>query len=138
MKTKYLNVQTKGEIDVIDITKDIRRFIDDINLQEGHVVIFHPGSTASITTIEYEGGLIEDLKRTIQDLVKKGVGYQHDMIDNNAHSHLRATLLRPNLTVPVVGGSLTLGTWQQIILVDLDVRPRNRRVVLQAFGVKRD
>ncbi|RMG37576.1 MAG: YjbQ family protein [Methanobacteriota archaeon] len=136
VETEFFGVQTNGEIDVIDITENVEHFISEIGLQEGNVTIFHPGSTASITTIEYERGLVEDLKEMINILIQKGIGYQHDLIDNNAHSHLRATLLRPSLVVPVVGHSLLLGKWQQIVLVDLDVRPRNRRVVMQAMGIK--
>lgn len=136
VKTHTIMVPTNGEIDIIDITEQIQEFVRKTGIQEGNVTIFHPGSTAAITSIEYEEGLVQDLKKMISSIIPRGAGYRHDLIDDNAHSHLRATLLRPNLTIPITTGIPILGTWQQVVLVDLDVRPRNRRVVLQAMGVK--
>ncbi len=135
IETKELSVDTSGEIDIIDITDELDKFVHESGIREGRLTVFHPGSTAAIITTEYEHGLIEDLKKTIARIIPRRDDYLHDRIDTNARSHLRATFLQAELTIPIIKGRLVLGTWQQVALVDLDVRPRRRRVVLQIMGI---
>jgi len=123
-------LRTKGEIEVIDITSKIRELVRNSGVRNGVVIVFVPGSTAAISTIEFESNLIEDFKELLSKLAEKG-GWRHPI---NAHSHLRATLLSPSITVPIVDGELTLGVWQQIVFIELDTRPRNRRVIVQVIG----
>ncbi|ASJ10494.1 hypothetical protein A3L12_03860 [Thermococcus sp. P6] len=132
--TRELRFRTKGEIDLIDLTQDIEDLVRESGIENGQVLIFVPGATGAVITIEHERGLLEDLKNTLRELIPKGKGYLHDRIDNNAHSHLRATLLGASECLPVVNGRLVRGTWQQIFFVELDVRPRNRRVLVQIIG----
>ncbi|AEK73573.1 hypothetical protein GQS_08395 [Thermococcus sp. 4557] len=132
--TKELRFSTKGEIDLIDITREVERIVDESGIENGYVLVFVPGATGAIVTIEHESGLLEDFKRALKELVPKGKGYLHDRIDDNAHSHLRATLLGASECFPVVDGRLVRGTWQQIFFVELDVRPRHRRVIVQVMG----
>ena len=131
---KELQLSTGGEIDLIDITREVERFVEESGIANGQVLIFVPGATGAVVTIEYESGLLEDFKRILRELVPKGQGYKHDLIDNNAHSHLRASLLGPSLVLPVIDGELMRGIWQQIFFVELDVRPRRRKIILQAIG----
>jgi len=130
--SKELRFSTKGEIDLVDITAEVERVVEESGIQNGHVLVFVPGATGAIVTIEHEPGLLEDFKRTLRELIPKGAGYLHDRIDDNAHSHLRATLLGE--CFPVINGRLVRGTWQQIFFVELDVRPRHRRVIVQVVG----
>ncbi len=132
--TKTVSLQTQGEIEIIDLTTHVERFISEAGLTNGIITLFVPGSTGAITTIEYEPGCINDLKRAIRMILPEKQGWQHDRIDNNAHSHLRAAFLGPSLSIPVENGSAVLGTWQQPVFIELDVRPRHRRIVLTAIG----
>ncbi|QDA32091.1 YjbQ family protein [Thermococcus indicus] len=132
--TRELKFQTKGEIDLIDITREVERIVEESGIENGQVLVFVPGATGAIVTIEHESGLLEDFKRALRELIPKGKGYLHDRIDDNAHSHLRATLLGASECLPVVDGRLVRGTWQQIFFVELDVIPRQRRVVVQVVG----
>ncbi|WP_148883297.1 secondary thiamine-phosphate synthase enzyme YjbQ [Thermococcus aciditolerans] len=132
--TRELRFQTKGEIDLIDITREVERIVEESGIENGQVLVFVPGATGAIVTIEHESGLLEDFKRALRELIPKGKGYLHDRIDDNAHSHLRATLLGASECFPVVDGRLVRGTWQQIFFVELDVIPRRRRVVVQVMG----
>jgi len=132
--TKELRFSTRGEIDLVDITREVERVVKESKIQNGQVLVFVPGATGAIVTIEHESGLLEDFKRILRELVPRGAGYLHDRIDDNAHSHLRATLLGASECFPVVGGRLVTGTWQQIFFVELDVRPRHRRVMVQVMG----
>ncbi|ASJ07717.1 hypothetical protein A3L11_00105 [Thermococcus siculi] len=129
-----LRFSTGGEIDLVDITHGIERIVRESGIKNGQVLVFVPGATGAIVTIEHESGLLEDFKRALRELIPKGKGYLHDRIDDNAHSHLRATLLGASECFPVVDGRLVRGTWQQIFFVELDVRPRHRRVVVQVMG----
>ncbi|USH00624.1 secondary thiamine-phosphate synthase enzyme YjbQ [Thermococcus argininiproducens] len=129
-----LKFSTNGEIDLIDITYAIEEIVERSGVKNGQVLVFVPGATGAIVTIEHERGLLEDFKRLLKELVPKGAGYKHDLIDNNAHSHLRASLLGPSLVLPVVEGRVIRGTWQQIFFVELDVRPRRRKVIVQVIG----
>jgi secondary thiamine-phosphate synthase enzyme len=131
-----VTVATKGFTDVCDLTDSVREALRSAGVTEGLVSVFVPGSTAGVTTIEYESGVIEDLKRACERLAPEGIHYDHDARwgDGNGFSHVRASLLGPALTIPLSGGELMLGTWQQIVLVDFDNRPRTRRVVIQILG----
>ncbi|MDD4909542.1 MAG: secondary thiamine-phosphate synthase enzyme YjbQ [Candidatus Omnitrophica bacterium] len=134
--TKHLNLKTKGAGDLIDITARIQDNLGDSGLKEGNVTVFVIGSTAAITTLEYEPGLISDLKELYERLVPSGKTYAHDEAwgDANGFSHLRAALQGPSLTVPFVSGRLILGTWQQVVLAEFDHKPRQRKIVLQFAG----
>jgi secondary thiamine-phosphate synthase enzyme len=134
--TKVITVTSNGESDMIDITRQTDESIKASGLQDGIVTIFVPGSTASITTIEYELGLKKDFPKMLARIAPSEIEYGHDNTwhDGNGHSHVRASLIGPSLTVPFKNKSLMLGTWQQIILLEMDTRPRERKVVLQIIG----
>ena len=136
IKTVTLQLNTKGDAQVIDITSAVAKAISDSNIESGIVTLFVPGSTAGLTTIEYESGAIEDFQRLFDEIADPSRHYAHNARwgDGNGHSHVRSALLGPSLTVPFTDSSLLLGTWQQIILVDFDNRPRSRRVVVQIMG----
>ncbi len=132
-----IELSTCGNADIQDITDEVSQLISESGLQDGTVTIFCPSSTSAVTTIEYESGAVSDLKRLFDQVVPPGQPYAHNARwgDGNGHSHVRAALLGPSLTVPFVNGSLTLGTWQQIIFLDFDNRPRQRQLILQIMGV---
>ena len=128
-------LSTKGNADMVDITGKVTEMLESAKLMEGIVTIFVPGSTASVTTIEYEPGLLADFPEAMDRLVPRG-WYHHDATwgDGNGHSHVRASLMGPSIVVPFHKGMLMLGTWQQITLVDFDNRPRERRIIAQMIG----
>jgi secondary thiamine-phosphate synthase enzyme len=134
--SKKLTLKTRGNGDTLDITLAVARAIDEASLASGVVTLFVVGSTAALTTIEYEDGAVSDLGHAIERLAPRGLEYEHHLRwgDDNGHSHVRAALLGPALSVPFVDGRLTLGTWQQIILIDFDTRPRQREIVAQIMG----
>ena len=134
--SKQLTLNTQGEGDTLDITSGVERAVREAGVKNGVVTLFVIGSTAALTTIEYEPGALADLKRAFEVIAPRDQEYQHHLRwhDDNGHSHVRAALLGPSLSVPFVGGQLTLGTWQQIILIDFDTRPRQRKVVAQIVG----
>ena len=134
--TKTLFYQTRGENDIIDITNDITQALNTSEVNNGTVTIFVPGATGAITTIEYEPGLLLDLPNTLEKIAPKNILYEHEKRwhDGNGHSHVRASLIGPSLTVPFADGKLTLGTWQQIVFLELDVRSRRRKIILQIIG----
>ncbi len=134
--TDSFTIQTAGDTDVIDITPQVMSFIADSEISSGTVTVFIPGSTAGVTTIEYESGAIRDFQDALERIAPRDIDYYHDARwgDGNGYSHVRAALLGASLTVPFTDSGLLLGTWQQIIVVDFDNRPRNRKVVLQAMG----
>ncbi len=129
-------VTTRGFSDVVEITESVEAIIADSGIKDGLVCVFVPGSTASVTTIEYEDGAIHDLKDAIEEIAPFDKPYRHDKRwgDGNGFSHVRAALLKPGITVPLVKGDMTLGTWQQIILIDFDNNKRKRSVVVQILG----
>jgi len=131
-----INLSTAGEVDIIDITPMVQAVVDRSGIKNGMVLVFAIGSTAAITTIEYEPGLKKDLPTALERLFPKGINYEHEKTwhDGNGHSHIRASFLKPDLTVPLVEGNLVLGTWQQIVFVELDVRRRKRRIAVQVMG----
>jgi len=134
--TTSLSLSTRGNADVHDITDQVAGAVADSGLNGGVVTVFCPSSTSALTTIEYESGCVSDLRRLFDEIVPPNRPYAHEAAwgDGNGHSHMRAALLGPSLSVPFVGGRLTLGTWQQVIYVDFDVRPRRRELVLQIVG----
>ncbi len=135
-KTVSLKLETKGETDLIDITQSVAKAVKDSGASSGSVTVFIPGSTAGVTTIEYESGAISDFKKALDRIAPKNIHYEHDARwgDGNGYSHIRAALLGPSLTVPFSASRLLLGTWQQIIVVDFDNRPRKREVIVQIIG----
>ncbi len=134
--TQELSLHTQGNCDVQDITSQVEGAVRDSGLQAGIATVFCPGSTGGLTTIEYESGVVADLRQILDEIVPPDRDYRHHLRwgDGNGHSHVRAALIGPSLTVPFVEGRLTLGTWQQIVFLDLDTRPRSRRLVLQIVG----
>jgi len=136
VKTGSIQLSTRGNADVKDITTEIARVINASEIRNGTVTIFCPSSTSALTTIEYESGCVSDLRRLFDEIVPQNRDYAHNARwhDGNGHSHVRAALLGPSLTIPFVEGSLTLGTWQQVIYVDFDVRARHRELILQIIG----
>ena len=131
-----LKRQTTADTDVLDLTPDLADFVSQSGVAEGLLVIFVPGSTAGITTIESESGAIADFKRAVERVAPRDEHYEHNLRwgDGNGYSHIRAALLGPSLTVPVSEGQLELGTWQQVVLCDFDNRPRRRRVLLRLLS----
>jgi secondary thiamine-phosphate synthase enzyme len=134
--SKDLSIRTKGENDILDITKKVSEAVAETKLESGIVTVFVPGSTGALTTIEYEPGLLADFPNILERIAPRNMSYEHDRRwhDGNGHSHVRASLIGPSITVPFTNGRLTLGTWQQIVFVELDVRSRVRNLVLQVIG----
>lgn len=134
--TYNIEHETSAGTDVVDLTEQVGRYVAASGINHGLAVVFTPGSTAAITTIEYEQGVVEDLRRAIERMAPQDIPYLHDERwgDGNGYSHVRAALLGPSLTVPVIDGRMSLGTWQQIVLLDFDNRPRRRQVVVQLSG----
>ncbi len=134
--TQGLRIETNGDTDLIDITSEVARGVSESGVSSGTVTVFIPGSTAGVTTIEYESGAIRDFQEAIQRIAPKDMDYHHDARwgDGNGYSHVRAALQGASLTVPFSSSRLLLGTWQQIIVVDFDNRPRSREIILQIMG----
>jgi secondary thiamine-phosphate synthase enzyme len=134
--TKKIGIRTQGECDLIDITPQVQREVAESAMSSGTVTVFISGSTAGVTTIEYESGVLKDLQDMWSRLVPRNIPYKHDSRwgDGNGYAHVRASLLGPSLVVPFSGKHLQLGTWQQIIVADFDNRPRSREIVLQIMG----
>ncbi len=136
--TETLHVMTRGDSHIIDITTDVQAAIQRHGLREGQALVFVPGATAALTTIEYEPGLIEDLPAALERIAPRHGHYAHEeqWHDGNGYAHVRASLLGPSLTIPFEDGRLRLGTWQQIVLADFDNKPRRREVVIQLQGLE--
>ena len=134
--TKRIDLQTKGHCDIIDITPQVEQQVSEADIVDGTVTLFVAGSTAGITTIEFEPGLLSDFQEMWRRSVPENISYNHDRAwgDGNGHSHVRASLLGASLVVPFNNKRLTLGTWQQIVLVDFDNRPRSRKIMVQIMG----
>jgi secondary thiamine-phosphate synthase enzyme len=131
-----LRVATDGDGTIIDLTSDIERAVRESGIETGQLTVFVPGSTGAVTTVEYEPGLLADLPELFEKLIPKGKRYRHDARwgDGNGFSHLRASLVGPSLTIPVSGCGPTLGTWQQVIFLEFDNKPRSRTLVLSILG----
>ena len=137
VKTQEITIKTKGNCEVVNITDQIAAAVGRSDIRDGAVTVFNIGSTAGITTTEYEPGLANyDLKAAFEKIAPENARYEHEETwqDDNGHAHVRASLLGPSLSVPIVAGRLTLGTWQQIILVDFDTRGRTRTIICQIIG----
>lgn len=136
VKTGSISLSTHSDTDIHDITDAIDKVVSQSGLKAGTVTVFCPSSTSALTTIEYESGAVSDLKRLFDEIIPQNREYAHNARwhDGNGHSHTRAALLGPSLTIPFVEGRLTLGTWQQVIYVDFDNKPRRRELVLQMIG----
>jgi secondary thiamine-phosphate synthase enzyme len=136
--TDTVQVSTRGDDEIVDLTAKVQAVLTRHGYREGQALVFVSGSTAALTTVEYEPGLLQDLPAAFERIAPRGIRYHHEEAwhDGNGHSHVRASLLGPSLTVPFRGGALLLGTWQQIVLIDFDNRPRRREVVVQLSGEK--
>ena len=131
-----IQLMTKGFCHVIDITTEVERELVQSKIHNGLVTVFAVGSTAALTTVEYEPGLTKDLDELFERIAPKNNNYHHEEAwhDGNGFSHVRASLLKPSLSIPIADGKMTLGTWQQIVLIDFDNRPRSRTVAVQVMG----
>lgn len=132
-----LKIQTKGHYDFIDITEQVAAEVEKSGIKEGAVLVFVPGSTAAITTMEYEDGLIEDLKNTFEKIAPEKADYAHHQRwgDKNGAAHIKSAIVGTDLTVPIENGKLDLGTWQQIVLIDFDERPRKREIIVRIISL---
>jgi secondary thiamine-phosphate synthase enzyme len=134
--TKMIQIESRAKNDMIDITDQTSKAIKESELKNGIITAFVSGSTAALTTIEYESGLKYDFPEMLSRIAPKDIEYKHNNTwhDGNGHSHVRASLIGPSLTIPFKNGSLMLGTWQQIVLLEMDIRPRQRNIILQIIG----
>ena len=131
-----IQVKTKGEVDIIDITDKVEQVVKKSGVKNGIICLFVAGSTAAITTMEYEPGLQKDIPKALEHFAPKQQKYEHHETwhDDNGHSHIRASILGPSLTVPVLNGHLVHGTWQQLVFIELDTQPRTRMITVQLVG----
>ncbi len=138
--TDSIAVGTRGDSHMVDLTARVQELVARHRFREGQALVFVPGSTAGLTTVEFEPGLQRDLPEAFERIAPRGMSYAHEATwhDDNGHSHVRASLLGPSLTVPFRDGRLLLGTWQQVVLIDFDTRPRQREVVVQLSGAQAD
>ena len=136
IKTGSISLNTRGNTDVHDITGELVQIVLESGMKSGTATVFCPSSTSGLTTVEFEPGAVADLKRMFDELIPSNRDYAHNETwdDGNGHSHMRSSLLGPSLTIPFVEKTLTLGTWQQVIYVDFDIRPRHRELVVQIMG----
>ena len=134
--TRTIFLRSKGEGDIIDITPETSKILNQSKLKDGIVTIFVSGSTAAVTTIEYEPGLRQDFPNMLSRIVPENIEYQHENMwhDGNGHSHVKASLIGPSLSIPFNDGTLMLGTWQQIVVLEMDINKRERNVILQIMG----
>ncbi|PWB52360.1 MAG: secondary thiamine-phosphate synthase enzyme [Anaerolineales bacterium] len=136
VKLNHLFLSTTGNTEIVDITQKVSECISSSELRNGLVTVFCPSATSGITTLEYEPGVLQDFKRIFDEIVPKQNTYLHNEAwhDGNGYSHIRSALLKTSLTVPMVDGRMTLGTWQQLVYVDFDTRPRKREIIVQIMG----
>jgi secondary thiamine-phosphate synthase enzyme len=136
IKLNHIFLTTLGNTEIIDITQRVNECIHSSTLNNGLVTVFCPSSTSGVTTLEYEEGVLQDLKRIFNEIVPTDRIYQHDEAwhDGNGHSHIRSAILKTSLSIPLVEGRMTLGTWQQVVFVDFDTRPRKREIIIQVMG----
>jgi secondary thiamine-phosphate synthase enzyme len=136
VETRYINLDTKGDGDILDITAAVQDCLSDCAVSAGLVTVFTPSATSGITTLEYEPGCLSDLQRLFDEILPPDRNYAHNQRwgDGNGHSHCRAAVVKASFSIPIVGGKLSLGTWQSIVLIDFDNRPRQRRLVVQIMG----
>ncbi len=136
VETHELLISSTDRTDIVDLTPQVEHILQDQPIRDGLCILFVPGSTGALTTIEYESGVLEDLKQAIDRIAPESIPYAHDARwgDGNGYSHVRAALIGPSLHIPIINGMLALGTWQQIVLLDFDNRPRERRILVQFHG----
>lgn len=136
VKLYTVEIETRGRSEMVDITGEVRDIVSRSEITDGQVLIFVPGATGALSTIEYEPGLIEDFPELMERMIPEKKYYRHNETwhDGNGHSHLRATLVGPSLTVPFQGGRLILGTWQQIVFLEFDNKPHHRKLAVQLMG----
>ena len=136
MHTGHLRFSTEGDGDVIDLTQGLASVVAQSGVANGVVSVFVPGSTAAVTTMEYEPGGVQDLKQMLDRLIPREGDYEHNRLnhDSNSHAHMRAAIVGPSETIPVVAGEPRMGTWQQVVLIDFDDRPRSRTVIVSVTG----
>ena len=136
IRTVQIDLETRGHCDVKDVTAALQERLTNSGMQEGQATVFVAGSTAGVTTVEFEPGLIKDLNEFFQRIIPEGPDYHHHDTwgDDNGSSHVRAALLKPALSIPFKAGRLLLGTWQQVVVIDFDTRPRRRSVIFQFMG----
>lgn len=134
--TASISLKTSGKDDIHDITQQVQEQVSKSKIREGIACVFVVGSTAAVTTVEYEPGLVKDLQEAMDRLYPKDIDYEHHLRwgDGNGHSHVRASMLGPSIVIPTRGGELMLGTWQQIVLLELDNKARTREIVVQVIG----
>lgn len=134
--SETISFSTKGFSDTIDITDQVVSILERSGIENGLVTVFCPGSTGAVTTIEYESGVLKDLQKAIEKIVPSSILYEHDKRwgDGNGFSHVRAALMKPSLTIPLIKGRMTLGTWQQIVFIDFDNRRRERNIFVHVMG----
>ena len=134
--SETISLRTKGFCDMIDMTPQVEMVLKRSGIWDGLVTVFCPGSTGAVTTIEYESGVLRDLQKAIEKIMPSNIPYDHDRRwgDGNGFSHVRAALMKPGLTIPLIKGRLTLGTWQQIVFIDFDNRRRERNILVQVMG----
>jgi secondary thiamine-phosphate synthase enzyme len=138
--TGRVHMSTQGNTEMRDLSTEVQRVITDSGVHAGIATLFTPSSTSALTTIEFEPGALDDLRRALDEIAPPGRDYRHNLRwdDGNGHAHLRAALLGPSLSVPIVDGQLALGTWQQVLFIEFDVRPRQREIVVQVVGEARE
>ena len=131
-----IEVKTKGENDMVDLTDEIQRIVRESGVREGIACVFVPGSTGAVTTIEYEPGLMKDMPAALERIAPRDEYYHHHETwhDYNGHSHVRASIIGPSLTIPITNGEIVHGTWQQIVFMEMDVRSRHRRILVKVLG----
>ena len=136
IKTEFIQISTRGHSDIVDLTSQVQELVEQSGLNEGQVTVFASGSTAAVTTIEYEPGLLRDIPEVLDRIAPEGAHYHHDATwgDGNGNSHVRSALIGASLTVPFLSGHLLLGTWQQIVFIDCDNRSRQRKIPVQIMG----
>jgi secondary thiamine-phosphate synthase enzyme len=136
VETKTIRFDTQGNADILDLTEKVEREVNGSEIKDGTVTLFSPSATSALTTIEFESGALSDFRRLFDEIADPNRHYSHNARwgDGNGHSHVRAALLGASFTIPVVNGSLTLGTWQHIVFVDFDNRPRRRELIVQIVG----
>ncbi len=136
IEMKKIEVKTKKELEMINLTEKVRELLQESGLKNGIISLFVQGSTAALSTIEFEPGLLKDFPRFLDKIIPKNESYAHQLMwhDNNGHSHVRASLLKPDLVIPFQKGEMVLGTWQQIFLIELNISGRNRNVFMQILG----
>ncbi len=134
--SETISLSTKGHSDMIDMTPHVLKVTERSGIVNGLVTVFCQGSTAAVTTIEYEDGVLKDLKQAIEKIAPSNIPYEHDRRwgDGNGFSHVRAALMKPSLTIPLIEGRLSLGTWQQIVFIDFDNRRRERKILVHIIG----